>query len=83
MLRFLRLYEVIYLKNQIRVGLDIGSTTLKAVVLGEYDELLYEKYERHFSQIAEKATEMLYDIQSVVGDTKVLFAISAEKKLPP
>ena len=64
------------MKNQIRVGLDIGSTTLKAVVLGENDELLYENYERHFSQISEKAAEMLKDILAVVGDAEVLFAIS-------
>ena len=41
-----------------RVGLDIGSTTIKCVVLGEHDELLYSTYERHYSHIlAYKATQ--------------------------
>ena len=42
-----------------RVGLDIGSTTIKCVVLGEHDELLYSTYERHYSHILEKAQELL------------------------
>ena len=73
---FLQFYEVIPLKKMIRVGLDIGSTTLKAVVLGEDGELLYEKYERHFSMITEKAAVMLREIAAAVPEQEVLFAIS-------
>ena len=46
----------------IRIGLDVGSTTLKCVVLNEADEVIFKKYERHFSQIAEKSAEMLSEI---------------------
>ncbi len=46
----------------IRIGLDVGSTTLKCVVLNEADEVIYSKYERHFSQIAEKTASMLEGI---------------------
>ena len=42
-----------------RVGLDIGSTTIKCVVLDEQDTLLYSTYERHYSHILEKAQELL------------------------
>ena len=42
-----------------RVGLDIGSTTIKCVVLDEQDSLLYSTYERHYSHILEKAQELL------------------------
>ena len=38
-----------------RVGLDIGSTTIKCVVLDEDRKILYSAYERHFSHILEKA----------------------------
>ena len=72
MLRFLRFSEVIHLKNLTRVGLDIGSTTLKAVVLGGDGALLYEKYERHFSMITEKAAEMLRDIAAVTGEDELV-----------
>ncbi|WP_105614420.1 2-hydroxyacyl-CoA dehydratase [Vallitalea okinawensis] len=35
----------------IHVGLDVGSTTVKLVVLDHYGELLYSKYKRHYSDI--------------------------------
>ncbi len=47
----------------IRIGLDVGSTTLKCVVLNEADEVIFKKYERHFSQISEKSAEMLSEIR--------------------
>lgn len=42
-----------------RIGLDIGSTTIKAVVIDDNNRILYKKYERHYSQITKKAAEML------------------------
>ena len=47
-----------------RVGLDIGSTTIKCVVLDEQDTLLYSTYERHYSHILEKAQELLRRIDA-------------------
>ena len=44
-----------------RVGLDIGSTTIKCAVLDEHDALIYSTYERHYSHILEKAQELLRD----------------------
>lgn len=41
------------------IGLDIGSTTIKCVVLDEQQNLLYHTYERHYSHIVEKAAEVL------------------------
>ena len=46
------------------LGIDIGSTTVKLVAAGVNDatgrlEILYRKYERHFSKVREKACEML------------------------
>ena len=51
-----------------RVGLDIGSTTIKCVVLDENDTLLYSTYERHYSHILEKAQELLRRIDAVMED---------------
>ena len=36
----------------LRIGLDIGSTTIKCVVLNEADKIIYSCYERHLSLIA-------------------------------
>ena len=42
-----------------RIGIDIGSTTVKTVVLSKSGELLFSVYERHFSKVREKAAEQL------------------------
>ena len=46
-----------------KIGLDVGSTTLKCVVYDKDNQIIFSAYERHFSQIAEKASEMLTKIQ--------------------
>lgn len=46
-----------------RLGLDIGSTTLKGVILDENDNILYKKYLRHRSKIPETATLLLNEIK--------------------
>ena len=45
-----------------RIGLDVGSTTLKCVVLDDNDQIVYKDYQRHFSQITTKTVGMLKDI---------------------
>ena len=45
-----------------KIGLDVGSTTLKCVALDDSNNIVYKAYERHFSHIAEKTAEMLGDI---------------------
>ena len=37
-----------------KIGLDIGSTTIKCVVLNDEGKIAYQSYERHFSQITQK-----------------------------
>ena len=41
--------------NALKVGLDVGSTTIKCVVLDGADNIVYSTYERHFSHILEKS----------------------------
>ena len=45
-----------------KIGLDVGSTTLKCVALDENDEIIYKRYLRHYSQITTKSAELLSDI---------------------
>ncbi len=64
-------------EKQVRVGLDIGSTTIKCAVLDEHDALIYSTYERHYSHILEKAQELLrrIDAEHLHGN-KALLSIS-------
>ena len=59
-----------------RVGLDIGSTTLKCVVLDEEGKLLWHTYVRHLSKISETAQSALTEVaQKFPGET-VTIAVS-------
>ncbi len=51
-----------------RIGLDVGSTTLKCVVLDDDDQIVYKDYQRHFSQITSKTVGMLQDIKKQFPD---------------
>lgn len=42
-----------------KIGLDIGSTTIKSIVLDDKDQVIYKSYNRHYSHIKEKAIEEL------------------------
>ncbi len=49
-----------------KVGLDVGSTTIKCVVLDEDNHIIYKSYERHFSQITQKMAGLLTKIKDEV-----------------
>lgn len=49
-----------------RLGLDIGSTTIKCVVLDDSNNLIYSTYQRHFSRITEKIGEILSALRKEV-----------------
>ena len=46
----------------LKIGLDVGSTTLKCVVLDEKQNIVFKSYERHFSQIHVKVKQLLQRI---------------------
>ena len=56
----------------LRVGIDIGSTTVKVVVLDEDDKLLFRSYERHYSG-KEKTHRKLYTVLSFLIWSQVYF----------
>ena len=62
---------------KMKVGLDIGSTTIKCIVLDESGKILYRSYERHYSRITEKLTEILMKIKKdVIHGEKASLTIS-------
>ena len=60
----------------VQIGLDVGSTTLKCVVLDESGQILYHNYERHYSQIAVKVSALLKTIASIYPEERFSIAIS-------
>ena len=62
------------------LGIDIGSTTAK-VVLVDNGKVLYEKYQRHFSQVRQKTLELLAEAAPLAGDRPLTAAISGSAGL--
>ena len=65
----------------LRVGIDIGSTTVKVVVLNEQDQLLFRSYKRHFSKTRERALETLNSIRDLLAGQSVKVTITGSAGL--
>ncbi|WP_418791179.1 acyl-CoA dehydratase activase-related protein [Phosphitispora sp. TUW77] len=50
----------------LNVGLDVGSTTVKMVVLNGEDKIVYKKYLRHFSDIKNTVSSLFEDARTVL-----------------
>ena len=59
-----------------KAGLDIGSTTIKGVVLDDDGQIIWSSYERHYSHILEKTEEMLRQISKAAGDQPLILGFS-------
>ena len=62
------------------LGIDLGSTTAK-VVLIEAGRMIYERYERHFSQVRQKTTEMIRALEEKLKGKDLHVAISGSAGL--
>ena len=65
----------------LRIGIDIGSTTVKVVVLDENNQLLFRSYGRHFSKVREKACEVLTSIAPQYSGQQVKLVITGSAGL--
>ena len=54
-------------------GIDIGSTTIKCVLLDEKGNVIYKRYERHEARQGEKLLKFLKDIEAIAGREFNLF----------
>jgi len=65
------------MNDLLRIGLDIGSTTIKCVVLDAQGNIIYSCYDRHYSLITQKTRELLGRLDAEVAhDRPVLLSIS-------
>ena len=60
----------------LRLGIDIGSTTVKLVAMEEDNNIIYKRYERHMSNVFEKVAELLEDMLQKVGPKTVKAVIT-------
>ena len=53
------------MENRFQIGIDVGSTTIKCVVL-KNEEIVFKSYERHKSMTKEKTIELLLKIKEEI-----------------
>ena len=57
--------------NKYRLGIDIGSTTVKIAILDDDNNILFSDYERHFANIQETLQGLLEKAVSQLGQFEV------------
>ncbi len=45
-----------------KLGIDVGSTTVKVLLLDEFNNIIFKRYDRHMSTIFEKVTDLLNEL---------------------
>lgn len=64
----------------VTLGIDIGSTTAK-VIATKNGEIIYQRYERHFSQVRQKTLELIRHAEQYLKDESLHVAISGSAGL--
>ena len=62
--------------NTYRAGIDIGSTTVKLVVLDEQDYMLYGDYRRHHAHTQQTLADLLREARAALGECALRCAIT-------
>ena len=59
-----------------RAGIDIGSTTVKLVLIDEKGEIVYGEYRRHCAHTQETLAELLWEAKEKLGDCTLKVSIT-------
>ena len=62
--------------NTYRTGIDIGSTTVKLVVLDDNDNIIYGDYRRHQAHTQQTLADLLREAREALGDCALRPAIT-------
>ena len=54
-----------------RVGIDIGSTTVKIAILDDKNQIIFSAYERHFANIQETLKDIIKRANNELGDREI------------
>ncbi len=64
-----------------RVGIDVGSTTLKTVILDEEDNIIEKSYQRHFSKVREATLKHIKSLEHLLKGNDFHVAITGSAGL--
>jgi len=64
------------MKKLLHVGLDVGSTTVKLVILDRHDKVLFSKYQRHYSDIRKTIFSLITEAYNLFSDEDVTIMVT-------
>ncbi|WP_207641147.1 2-hydroxyacyl-CoA dehydratase [Peptoclostridium acidaminophilum] len=67
---------VISMRKILNVGVDIGSTTVKLVILDRKGEIVFSRYRRHLANIKDTLTNILDEAYQVIGNKTMTIAMT-------
>ncbi|MFU8786166.1 MAG: acyl-CoA dehydratase activase-related protein, partial [Candidatus Izemoplasmataceae bacterium] len=56
-----------------RIGIDVGSTTIKVVVIDQNDKMIFKLYKRHLSSVSKSLNTLLDTLKDEIGNQKAHF----------
>lgn len=59
-----------------KLGIDIGSTTVKLVLLDNNNDIIFKRYGRHMSNVFEKVTELINELYKCYKDEAATVSIT-------
>ncbi|MBQ8359978.1 MAG: 2-hydroxyacyl-CoA dehydratase [Oscillospiraceae bacterium] len=62
--------------KQLRAGIDVGSTTVKLVILDNDNQILYGEYRRHMAHTQETLAQLLREARQQLGDCQLQLRIT-------
>lgn len=64
------------MQTQYSLGIDVGSTTVKTVVIDDAKQIIRSRYQRHYSRIKETVSEQLEQIAGEYPDSLFTLCIT-------
>src|SRR5690554_1093776 len=62
--------------QQLYIGIDVGSTTIKLVVLNKDLDIVHKYYKRHLSRVRESAIELLEGLKNQLSESQIKLAVT-------
>ena len=63
-------------RANLRLGIDVGSTTVKLAVINDADRIVYANYQRHHTDIRATAKELFEKARAVLGNASMRVSIT-------
>lgn len=62
--------------DKLHMGIDVGSTTVKIVVLDDDKNIIYSEYRRHYSDIKSTVMSLFDEVQNAIGNRRFTVMIT-------